>query len=102
MDEILENVQIITEKFNPEKIILFRFYVMGNQTPESDVDLLVITDGSKPNLKTSVDISLSVKHTYPIDIIVRSPQDIEHRLEKGDFFIRNIIEKGKVHYERTC
>ena len=38
--------------------------------------------------------------TIPLDIIVYKPESIQKGLKIGDFFIRNIIEKGKVVYER--
>jgi hypothetical protein len=36
--------------------------------------------------------------TIPIDVIVRSPKKIQERLLMGDFFIREIMEKGKILY----
>jgi predicted nucleotidyltransferase len=39
-------VSQISEKFSPEKIILFGSYAWGNPGPESDVDLLVIMNTS--------------------------------------------------------
>jgi hypothetical protein len=33
----------IAERYNPEKIILFGSHAYGQPTPESDVDLLVVT-----------------------------------------------------------
>lgn len=36
-----------------------------------------------------------------MDILVRTPQEIAKRLEYGDFFISDIMEKGKVVYERA-
>jgi hypothetical protein len=35
----------------------------------------------------------------PIDLLVRTPQQIQQRLEIGDSFMRDIIERGKVMYE---
>lgn len=100
---VIENmVKIISEKFSPEKIILFGSYAHGKPAPESDVDLLVVMEHEKSALETSSEISLSVRHTIPIDIIVRSPQRIKERLEQGDYFVQSIIEQGKVLYERPC
>jgi len=35
----------------------------------------------------------------PVDLIVRDPKDIQRRLESNDFFLREVIGKGKILYE---
>jgi hypothetical protein len=34
-----------------------------------------------------------------MDLLVRTPQQVQRRVEQGDFFMREIMEKGKVLYE---
>ncbi len=96
MKEIRNKVKAITEKYGPEKIILFGSYAAGNATPASDVDLLVIVNTKRSTWDLAVEISSSLKHSFPMDILVRTPQEIARRLKYGDFFIRDIMEKGKV------
>ncbi len=36
----------------------------------------------------------------PMDILVRTPQEVQKRLEINDHFIKMIMEKGKLIYER--
>jgi len=100
-EEICTQTQLIANKFNPEKIILFGSYAYGNPTSESDVDLLVIADVKKSKWELSAEIALTVDHAFPLDIIVKTAPEIEARLALGDFFIEDIINKGKVLYERT-
>ncbi len=38
---------------------------------------------------------------FPLDILVKTPQEIDEALTKGDFFIREIVTKGRVLYERS-
>ena len=38
----------------------------------------------------------------PMDIVVRTPAEIDERLAKGDFFIANILSTGKVLYQRDA
>jgi hypothetical protein len=38
---------------------------------------------------------------FPLDIVVRTPDEIAQALEKGDSFIREIITQGWVLYERS-
>ena len=35
---------------------------------------------------------------FPMDIIIRTPLEIFEALEKGDLFIREIMEKGRIIY----
>jgi len=55
---IKEIVGILTEKYKPEKIILFGSYAYGNPTEDSDIDLLIIKETDK---KRRVDRFVEVK-----------------------------------------
>jgi predicted nucleotidyltransferase len=94
-------IQRIVQTLQPEKVILFGSYAYGIPTPDSDVDLLVIMDTKAPSNERSWEVSrLLIPRPFPVDILVKTPQEIECALVKGDFFIREIIERGKVLYER--
>jgi predicted nucleotidyltransferase len=99
-EEILEKANQIIRKFDPEKIILFGSYASGNPVPESDVDLFIIINSNKPSWEKSIEVSLALKHTFPIDIIVKTADEIDKRLNAGDFFISDIFKKGRILYER--
>jgi len=43
---------------------------------------------------------LLIPRPFPVDILVRTPEEIQRALENGDFFIREIVTQGKVLYER--
>lgn len=40
-------------------------------------------------------------YLLPLDILVKTPDEMRERLAIGDDFIREIVERGKVVYERT-
>jgi len=101
MPEIVDKIQTIAEKFEPAKIILFGSYAAGSPTSDSDVDLLIIMNTDRSTWDIAVEISSALKHSFPMDIIVRTPQEIARRLESGDSFIQDIMEKGKVLYDRA-
>lgn len=101
LSEINIQARIIAEEFNPEKIILFGSYAYGKPTPDSDADLLVIVSSGRSTWELSADISLKIDHSFPLDILVKTKNEIDERLAKGDYFIEDIIKKGKVLYERT-
>lgn len=91
--------QEVVDKFQPEKIILFGSYAYGEPNQDSDVDLLVVLPFEGHAAQKAVEILLAIDYHFPLDLIVRTSQTIEQRLEMGDFFIRDIVQKGKVLYE---
>jgi len=94
-------VQRIAQALQPEKIILFGSYGYGAPTPDSDVDLLVVMETSAPPLERYLTVSRLLRpRPFPVDILVKTPEEIEHALEFGDFFLTEICSRGQVLYER--
>jgi len=97
---IREMVSKIVKHFHPDKIILFGSRAWGEPTRESDLDLLVVMDVDGSPIRKAADISrIARPRLLPMDIIVRTPDEIEHRIEIGDPFIKKIMNLGKVLYE---
>lgn len=95
-------IERIVSELKPEKIILFGSYAYGNPTPDSDVDLLVIMNTKAKEIDRYVAVSnLLYPRQFPVDILVKTPKEIkEASHKKGNFFLREILTKGKVIYER--
>ncbi len=91
--------QQIAEKFQPERIILFGSYAYGKPTEDSDVDLLVILPFEEMPVEKAIAIRQQIKAPFPLDLMARTPQQIQQRLEMGDFFIQDIMNNGRVLYE---
>ena len=86
----------------PEKVILFGSYAWGHPRPGSDVDLLVIMRSRKEAVQRSSDLSQILEpRPFPLDLLVRTPQEIRHRLAMGDTFIRDILRRGRILYDRA-
>lgn len=97
---IQEVAGMIAKKYQPEKIILFGSYAWGKPHQDSDVDLFVIAN-TENTRETAREIDGSVfPRSFPIDLIVYTPSQVKKREQIGDFFIRDILTKGKVLYER--
>ena len=84
---------VINEKFHPEKVILFGSYAYGTPTEDSDVDLFIIMKTGISILKQASLIRGELPSNIPIDVIVRTPEQVEERKE-GDFFIKQILKEG--------
>ena len=96
-------VQRIVEKFRAEKIVLFGSYAKGAPDRDSDVDLLVVMDSKEPMSQRIRRVTEVAKVRFlPMDIVVRTPAEIDERLAKGDDFIADILSTGKVLYQRDA
>lgn len=102
MSAIRALAQRIADHFQPEKIVLFGSYAYGHPKPESDVDLLVIMNTSLRSRQQRLEISRVLSpRPFPLDIVVRTPQELADRIALGDLFLHEVITRGKVLYERN-
>lgn len=103
----LGTIERVTRKIvhavHPRKVVLFGSYAYGQPNQDSDVDLLVIHDAPSREDRRDVYRQASAAvypRPFPIDIVVRSMEQVRSRPEKGDFFLKEILKKGHVLYER--
>ncbi|MBI3423031.1 MAG: nucleotidyltransferase domain-containing protein [Acidobacteria bacterium] len=92
----------IAREFQPDKIILFGSQAYGKPSVESDVDLLVVMPYKGSPFRQAGEILKRViprVGVLPLDLLVRTPAQINERLAMGDNFMREILENGKVMYE---
>ena len=90
----------VAERFEPEQIILFGSHAYGTPNADSDVDLLVVMP-ARNQLDQAFQIRMAVEAPFPLDLLVRTPRTLKWRLEAGDWFLREIVSRGKVLYEKT-
>jgi predicted nucleotidyltransferase len=92
----------IVAAVNPDRIILFGSYAHGTPHEYSDLDLFVIKAGRYNRLDVQGEIDgLFWDMSLPMDVLVRTPEQVERELALGNSFIRvQVFQKGKVLYER--
>lgn len=99
---INEVVQIIIDKTQPNKIILFGSYAHGNPTADSDLDLLVIKESDLRRDKRAMEIDkLFADRLFPLDIIVYTPQEVQQCLDIEGSFVGDILECGEIVYDKA-
>jgi predicted nucleotidyltransferase len=90
----------VAERFQPDKIILFGSYAYGQPHADSDVDLLVIVPA-----RNQIDQAVKIRWAFPapfaMDLLVRTPKNMQWRLAEGDSFLTEIVTNGKVLYEKA-
>ncbi len=98
-------VETISEEYTPDKIILFGSYGYGTPTEESDIDLLIIRETDKPFHKRWAEVCHIISEIrkgkgIAFSPFVVTPQELQERLEIGDQFFEEIVNKGEVLYAR--
>ncbi len=98
---IKDIVNRIAVQFNPEKIILFGSYAIGNPNNDSDLDLLIIKETDLPRHKRSFDIQKSlIGSMIPMDILVYTKKEFEQDKNEKSSFLYSVIKTSKLLYER--
>jgi predicted nucleotidyltransferase len=94
-------VQRLVDAIQPEEIILFGSHAYGAPRPESDIDLLVIMNSDLPRRERRkvVDRALG-RIPGLVDVHVYTPQEIVRALSIGNFFVREMVTRGRVLYAR--
>ncbi|MBM4425045.1 MAG: nucleotidyltransferase domain-containing protein [Chloroflexi bacterium] len=101
MAEIQKIADTIAANFKPDKIILFGSYAYGVPRRGSDVDMLVVMATEKNVLDVALEMRLALPmRSFGLDLIVRTPSEVERRLKMEDQFMMEITKLGKVLYER--
>ena len=93
-------VRQVAERFDPDQIILFGSHAYGTLNAASDVDLLVVMP-TRNSLDQALKIRLAIPAPFPLDLLVRTPETLKWRVEEGDCFLREIVSRGKVLYEKA-
>lgn len=91
-------VDRIVEEFRPQRVILFGSHAAGTADAGSDVDLLVVMETPTTLLKQATAIYQSLDHDVPVDILVRTPEQVAARSPR-DLILRTILSEGVAVYE---
>ncbi len=100
MSRIQSLGQRIADRFSPQRIILFGSHAYGTPDDDSDVDLLVIMPFRGQGFRKALEILNDTDPDFPVDLLVRTPEDAEKRYREGDPLIRMALDHGKVLYEK--
>src|SRR6266446_1121810 len=89
----------VAQRFRPDRIILFGSHAYGTPHADSDVDILVVMPARNQH-DQAVRIRWEIPAPFPMDLLVRTPQNLSWRLAEGDLFHTEIVSKGKILYEK--
>ncbi len=98
--DIEEYCQRIAREFRPERIILFGSHAYGTPDENSDVDLMVVMPKKqRGDPEQDIQIRRRVQADFPVDLLVRDPQEVAQRLRENDTFMQVVTRHGRVMYE---
>ena len=104
MNTVLSYIVInrIISGYNPQKIIIFGSYARGEQSNNSDLDLLIVKDTSESYYKRPATIrSLFEKQPCPLDILVFTPEEFEDQKSEINNIVNIAVKTGVVVYEKV-
>jgi predicted nucleotidyltransferase len=98
-------VRAIVDEVEPRRIYLFGSCVRGNQTADSDVDLLVVEDeGFGPDRSRWAELKRIRKalrsFRVPKDVLVYSREEFEKWQDSINHVVAIAVREGKLLYER--
>ena len=86
----------LVEHFAPQKVILIGSLTRGEERWDSDADILVVMPVQGPHLAQIRQIRRSCEANFPLDLLVRRPEEMEMRYGGGDPIIREALDHGEV------
>jgi len=90
----------IVEHFHPDQIILFGSHAYGEPKTDSDLDLLVIMDTDlRPTARSAAIARICRPKYVAMDIVVRTPEEIQTHLQNFDPFLEEIFKLGRTLYK---
>jgi len=86
--------------YRPEKIVLFGS-MLDPKCEVNDIDLLITKKTTLPRLSERARIARSFlpDQRIPVDFLIYTPQEIKREIERGNVFLAEILEKGKVLFD---
>ena len=96
-------VERIVAGFKPERIILFGSNARGTAGTDSDVDLIIVMPAIESKRKIRLAIRKAVSGMgLSKDILVYTPEEMEHYRHLTGSLVRSAWREGKVLYERVA
>ena len=105
-ESIIQQLVDGIKQFDPEKIILFGSYAYGTPNEDSDVDLFVVKNVKRDDIR---EMRLNIrshlrdiiyKQKVPVDLLLDSQEHINARIKLGDSVYKEIMNKGRTVYAK--
>ena len=99
-NELKRIVKTLLVEYSPEALILFGSLIGEKIGENSDIDLVIIKQTDKRFTERIGEVIEICKPKMAADFIVYTPEEFLTLKEREDFIKKEVIEKGKLIYER--
>jgi len=97
-EQVVAFLERLIELYQPERILVFGSYANGQPGGDSDIDFLVIMPYEGRRTEKAIDVVLSIPRKFPLDLLVRSRQEVAD-LENSDDWIGWVaVQEGREVY----
>lgn len=96
---IRDVVERVVREFDPDRVYLFGSYAYGKPHRDSDIDLLVVMPTTN-TIDQGARIHYAADAPFALDVIVRTPRDLQIGLRDEDWFLRDVVARGIVCHEK--
>lgn len=86
------------KKYQPQRIIVFGSTLTGGLKSDSDFDIAIVKQTSKPYHDRVIDVRRLVRSRTPVDFFVFTPEEIEQQKDHNPF-VHDIVTRGRIVYE---
>lgn len=101
---ITKLVRRLVRELKPQTVILFGSYAYGVPNEDSDVDLFIVQESNEPPSSRTQRISEIAREVLKgslVQPIVYTREQLEGRLNVGDHFIQEILDRGVLLYGKS-
>lgn len=83
-----------------ERAILFGSYAEGRRDLFTDLDILIVMESPLDFVSRTTEMYRYLPSTVDMDLLVYTPEELARNKDRG--FIRQVLEKGKLIYEKQA
>lgn len=98
--ELERFITVISSEMQPEQVVLFGSAVQSQVNEWTDLDLVVIAETDLPFCERTGHLLKRVSPQVGMDVLVYTPAEWTQMKRDRPFIRQEVIEKGRVVYER--
>jgi len=99
--ELARYLPLLHAEYQPERVLLFGSLATGEVGAWSDIDLVIIKQTTQRFLDRTKHVMRLLRPKVGVDILVYTPEEFDQLCRERPFFHTEILEKGRVLYERS-
>lgn len=98
--ELERCVQLLRERYDPQRILLFGSLAAGEVQEWSDIDLVIVKETERKFLDRTREVLELLRPQVGIDVLVYTPDEFAQMVQQRAFVRDEIVGKGRVLYDQ--